>query len=397
MFISDFAIKRPVVTIVSMLAIVVFGTFALFQLEVDEFPEIAPPVISVALPFPGASPDQVERDVIDPIEEGISSISGLKKLDSQSLDSFGLIVAEFEFGKEPAEAVQEIRDKISEIRNELPPELEEPILKRFDPNDFPIVTLALTSNNLTGAQLTQIADPGVTNALRGIRNVAEVLVVGAIEREITVEIMPTAMQAAGVSVGQVVAALQSQNLAVPVGRLQGAIQERTIRLRGRLKSPQEFGQIVVSQSGGRVVRLADVARVRDGAEEPRTGASFNNATAVGIEVKKTTNASTTTVSAAVLEKVREVQKTLPQGVELQLVRDAGRRVDASVENVQSALIEGAVLTVLVVFLFLNSWRSTVITGLALPVSVLATFIAVLCSGSSSRRCRCSDCRWRSAS
>ena len=317
---------------------------------------------------------------IDPIEEGISSISGLKKMDSQSLDSFGVIVAEFEFGKEPAEAVQEIRDKISEIRNELPLEIEEPILKRFDPNDFPIVTLALTSDKLTGAQLTQIADPGVTNALRGIRDVAEVLVVGAIEREITVEINPTAMQTAGVSVGQVVGALQSQNLAVPVGRLQGGIQERTIRLRGRLQSPNEFGQIVVSQSAGRVVRLADVARVYDGAEEPRTGAAFNNSNAVGIEVKKTTNASTTTVSAAVIEKVRDVQKTLPPGVELKLVRDAGSRVEASVESVQSALIEGALLTVFTVFLFLNSWRSTVITGLALPVSVLASFIAVLMFG-----------------
>jgi HAE1 family hydrophobic/amphiphilic exporter-1 len=301
-------------------------------------------------------------------------------MDSQSLDSFGVIVAEFEFGKEPAEAVQEIRDKISEIRNELPLEIEEPILKRFDPNDFPIVTLALTSEKLTGAQLTQLADPGVTNELRGIRNVAEVLVVGAIEREITVEIDPRAMQTAGVGVGQVVGALQSQNLAVPVGRLQGGIQERTIRLRGRLQSPNEFGQIVVSQSGGRIVRLADVARVYDGAEEPRTGAAYNNSNAVGIEVKKTTNASTTTVSEAVIAKVREVQKTLPPGVELKLVRDAGSRVEASVESVQSALIEGAVLTVFTVFLFLNSWRSTVITGLALPVSVLASFIAVLMFG-----------------
>ncbi len=380
MFISDFAIKRPIVTVVSMLALVVFGTFALFQLEVDEFPDIAPPVVSVALPFPGASPDQVERDVIDPIEEGISSISGLKKMDSQSLDSFGVIVAEFEFGKDPAEAVQEIRDKISEIRNELPLEIEEPILKRFDPNDFPIVTLALTSDKLTGAQLTQIADPGVTNVLRGIRDVAEVLVVGAIEREITAEIDPTAMQAAGVSVGQVVGALQSQNLAVPVGRLQGGINERTIRLRGRLQSANEFGQIVVSQSSGRIVRLADVARVYDGAEEPRTGAAYNGSTAVGIEIKKTTNASTTTVSKAVIEKVREVQQTLPPGVELKLVRDAGSRVEESVQSVQSALIEGAVLTVITVFLFLNSWRSTVITGLALPVSVLASFIAVLMFG-----------------
>ena len=306
MFISDFAIKRPIVTVVSMLALVVFGTFALFQLEVDEFPEINPPVISVSLPFPGASPDQVERDLIEPIEEGISSISGLKKMDSQSLDSFGVIIAEFEFGKEPAEALQEVRDKISEIRNELPLEMEEPILKRFDPNDFPIVTLALTSNNLTGAQLTQIADPGVTNELRGIRDVAEVTVAGAIEREITVEIDPTAMQTAGVSVAQVVGALQSQNLAVPVGRLQGDINERTIRLRGRLQAAREFGQIVVSQSGGGVIRLSDVARVYDGAEEPRTGAAFNSSTAVGIEVKKTTNASTTTVSRAVIEKIRDV-------------------------------------------------------------------------------------------
>ncbi len=380
MFISDFAIKRPVVTVVAMLALVVFGTFSLLKLEVDEFPDVAPPVVSVSLPFPGASPDQVERDLVEPIEEGIASISGLKKLDSQSLDSFGVIVAEFEFGKEPAEAVQEIRDKISEIRNELPPEIEEPILKRFDPNDFPIVTLALTSPTLTGAQLTQIADPGVTNALRGIRNVAEVLVVGAIEREITVELNPTAMQTAGVSVGQVVGALQSQNLAVPVGRLQGGIQERTIRLRGRLQSPSEFGQIVVSQSRGRIVRMADVARVYDGAEEPRSGAAFDDATAVGIEVKKTTNASTTTVSAAVIAKVRDVQKTLPPGVELKLVRDAGQRVQASVDSVQSALIEGALLTIVTVFLFLNSWRSTVITGLALPVSVLASFIAVLMFG-----------------
>jgi HAE1 family hydrophobic/amphiphilic exporter-1 len=379
-FISDFAIKRPIVTVVSMLALVVFGTFALFQLEVDEFPEVNPPVITVSLPFPGASPDQVERDLIDPIEEGISSISGLKKMDSQSLDSFGVIIAEFEFGKEPAEALQEIRDKISEIRNELPLEMEEPILKRFDPNDFPVVTLALTSNNLTGAQLTQIADPGVTNELRGIRNVAEVTVAGAIEREITVEIDPTAMQTAGVSVAQVVMALQSQNLAVPVGRLQGGINERTIRLRGRLQSPNEFGQIVVSQPAGRIVRLADVARVYDGAEEPRTGAAYNNRNAVGIEIKKTTDASTTTISKAVIEKIREVQKTLPPGVELKLIRDAGSRVEASVESVQSALIEGAVLTIFTVFLFLNSWRSTVITGLALPVSVLASFIAVLMFG-----------------
>jgi HAE1 family hydrophobic/amphiphilic exporter-1 len=188
------------------------------------------------------------------------------------------------------------------------------------------------------------------------------------------------MQTAGVSVGQVVAAVQSQNLAVPVGRLQGDLSERTIRLRGRLDTPQEFARIVVSSQGGRVVRLGDVAVVRDGSEEPRTGAAYSGVMAVGIDIKKTTNASTTTVSEAVISRVDDIQARLPPGVELRVVRDAGTRVANSVRSVQSALVEGALLTVFTVFLFLNSWRSTVITGLALPVSVLASFMAVLAMG-----------------
>jgi HAE1 family hydrophobic/amphiphilic exporter-1 len=380
MFISDTAIKRPVLTIVAMLLFVVFGLVALVQLDTDEYPEIDAPVVVIAIPYPGASPDVVEREVIDPIEEVISGISGVDKMTSNSLDSFANIIVEFDFSKDPRLASQEVRDKISEIRNELPMEMEEPILTQFDPADRPIMSLTLSSPGLTGAELTRIADPDITRRLRAISGVASVDLVGAIERELVVEIRPRDLQATGVSVAQVVQALQSQNLASPVGRLAGQLDERTIRLKGRLDSPADFKQLVVSQSNGRIVRLGDLADVRDSTEEPRSFAAYDDESAVGIDILKSTGFSTTAVADQVRSRVTEIQQTLPAGVTLRVVTDAGVRVEDSVMGVQQALIEGAALTVAVVFLFLNSWRSTVITGLALPVSVLASFVAVWAYG-----------------
>src|SRR5689334_18896211 len=190
MFISDTAIKRPVLTIVAMLLFVVFGLVALVQLDTDEYPETDAPVVVIAIPYPGASPDVVEREVIDRIEEVISGISGVDKMTSNSLDSFANMIVEFDFSKDPRLARKEVRDKISEIRNELPTEMEEPILTQFDPADRPILSLALTSPGLSGAELTRIVDPGITRKLRGITGVASVNLSGAIERELVVEIRP---------------------------------------------------------------------------------------------------------------------------------------------------------------------------------------------------------------
>src|SRR5918993_24280 len=374
MFISDVAIKRPVLTIVSMLALSLFGIVALTQLNTDEFPEIDAPIVVIAIPYPGASPDVVEREVIEPIEEVISGISGVDRMTSSSLDSFGNIIVEFVFEKDLQQATQEIRDEISGIRNELPPEMEEPILTRFDPADLPIMSLTLSSPALSGPELTRIADPDITRQLRGLRGIAEVNVVGGIERELTVELRPQALQASGISVAQVVQALQTQNLAAPVGRLAGDLDERTIRLKGRLDTPVDFRGLVVSESRGRIIRLGDVADVRDGTEEPRSAALYNGEAAVGIDIVKSKGFSTTAVADAIREQVTEIQNRLPAGVTLRIVRDAGVRVENSVANVQEALIEGAVLTVLVVFLFLNSWRSPVSTGFPLPGSVLGSFV-----------------------
>ena len=376
MVISDYAIKKPITTVVVMLALVVFGAVALFLLDTDEYPEVNPPVVAVSIPYPGASPSTVERELITPLEEAFSAISGVDEMHSVSTDGFGNIIVIFDFEKDLQQASQDIRDKISEVRNDLPPEMEEPILTRFDPQDLPILSLTLSSDKLSPAELTRLADPGMTGQLRGIPGVADVQVQGGIERELTVELRPDALQATGVSVDQVVTALQSENLAAPVGRLTGALDERTIRLRGRPSGPTEFEQLIVSERDGKVIHLGDVARVRDGTEEARSLAFFGDKPAVGIDIKKATSDSTTAVAARVRVAIEELRKTLPAGVSLDVVRDAGVRVEASVEDVETSLLIGALLTVLVVYVFLMSWRSTIITGLALPVSVLASFIAV---------------------
>jgi HAE1 family hydrophobic/amphiphilic exporter-1 len=380
MFISDFAIKRPLITVVAMLTLVGFGSVALSQLQTDEFPEVQPPIVLTTIIYPGASPEQVEREVLEPIEEAIQSISGVKSINGEARDGFAQIVTQFVYAKDLSEATQDIRDAISTKRQDLPQEMEEPILKKFNPTDAPIVTLSLYSTSLTPAQLTQIADPGITRELRSIAGVADVQVSGGVKRELTVNLDPRRLQSAGVSVPQVVAALQAGNLAVPVGRVTSALDERTIRLQGRLQSPDDFMQLVVSERNGRVLRLGDVATAVDGVEEQRTIALYNGRDAVGIEIKKTNGYSTTAVAEAIFKKVEELRPTLPKGAQFDVVKNKGTRVENSVNNVRDALVEGAVLTVLVVFLFLNSWRSTVITGLALPVSVLASFVAVWAFG-----------------
>ena len=376
MWISDFAIKRPLITIVTMLVLMVSGFFAFRKLHTDEFPEVAPPVVLTTIVYPGASPDQVEREILDRVEEAITGISGVDKVQGEARDGFATIVTFFQFGKNMQEATTEIRDAINLKRNDLPAEMKEPILQKFNPTDRPVVQLAMSSKELTAPQLTLLADPGVTRELRSIAGVAKVDVVGGVKREMMVDLKPAALQANDISVGEVVAALQQQNLSVPVGSLTGVLDERTIRLSGRLEDVQDFTNIAVAQRNGQLIRLGQLAEIHAGTEEQRTLALLDGVEAVGLEVTRSSGYSTTEVTSKVIEKVEKLRQTLPKNITLTVLKDSGERVTASVSNVQGTLIEGALLTVLVVFLFLNSWRSTVITGIALPVSVVASFVAV---------------------
>jgi HAE1 family hydrophobic/amphiphilic exporter-1 len=377
---SDTAIKRPVLTVVAMVILVIFGLFALFRLEVDEFPQIDAPVVTVLVPYPGAAPDQVERDVVEPLEEQFSALSGIDKVQSKSIDGFATITAIFVFGKSSDQAAQDVRDALSSTRGQLPTTILDPILQKFDPNALPIVSLVLSSQTLSTPELTQIADPGITKVLRGINGVAQVKLAGNIDREIEVNVRPNDLASSGVNLADVVQALQTQNISLPVGRVTGRYEEDSIRFLGRIEKPEDFKNAIVSSRGGKLVRLGDVADIVDGSAEPRSAALLNGAASVGVDITKAVNVSTTRVADQVVAKLPALRKTLPPGVKLDVIRNAGDRVRLSVHNVEEALFEGALLTVLVVFIFLNSWRSTVITGLALPVSVLAGFIPVLMFG-----------------
>jgi len=230
MFISDFAIRRPIITIVTMIALVVFGIAALVRLQTDEFPDIDAPIVFIGIAYPGASPDQVEREVVNRLEDRISGISGLDILRSTSTDGFAQIIVQFTFGKPVDQATQDVRDAISAVRAQLPTEIIEPIVQRFDPSSLPIVSLALTSLTLTPAQLTQIADQTIASDLRAIPGAAQVNVVGADSATLNVILDPARLTAAGVGVDQVVNAVRSQNLAAPVGQVIGPVTERAIRL-----------------------------------------------------------------------------------------------------------------------------------------------------------------------
>lgn len=387
MVISDFAIKRPLITVVTMVALVVFGLFALLRLQTDEFPDVQQPIVLTGIPYPGASPEGVEREVLKPVEDAIKGISGVDQIFGTASDGYAQITVVFLFEKDISQATQDIRDAISAIRADLPVEMKEPILQRLDPADRPIVSLTLSSDSYSPAQLTRMADPTMTSELRGISGVSQVTIVGEVKREMTIQLKPQALQAAGIGVAQVVQALSAQNIAAPVGRVNGSLDERTIRLQGRLQGPEDFMQLVVAEKNGQVIRLAQVATALDGTQEQRSLALYwakdkdanvplDGKESIGLDVTKAKGYSTTAVSKKIQTVVKRLEKDLPPGVKVNVVRDSGVRVANSVRNVEEALIEGALLTVLVVFIFLNSWRSTVITGLALPVSVLASFIVV---------------------
>jgi HAE1 family hydrophobic/amphiphilic exporter-1 len=380
MFISDFAIRRPIITVVVTIALAVFGIAALLELQTDEYPDIDAPVIFVGIVYPGASPEQVEREVVDRLEDRISGISGLDRLQSTSTDGFAQVIVIFQFDKPVDQATQDVRDAISAVRAQLPTEIVEPIVQRFDPAAVPIVSLALTSLTLTPSQLTQIADQSIGGDLRSIPGVAQVNISGADSATLNVVLDPGRLSATGVGIDQVVNALRAQNLAAPVGQVTGPVMERAIRLEGRLERPEDFAQLVVTQRNGVPIRLGDVATVEAGSAERRSAALYNGREAIGLDIVKSKGYSTTTVSDGIQARLPALRAQLPKGTTIEVVRDAGARVRASVRDVQTALVEGAVLTVLVVFLFLNSWRSTVITGMALPVSVLASFVPLMLFG-----------------
>ncbi|MGE0355696.1 MAG: efflux RND transporter permease subunit [Burkholderiales bacterium] len=380
MFLSDFAIKRPVSTVVVIIGLMCLGLLALKNLRVNQIPDVEQPVIVVNIPYPGASPETVEREIVNRVEKALQSIPQVYQIRSTSAESAATIVIIFNFKKNMVEASDEIRNAIASVRHKLPIEMREPILRRIDPSAQPIMQMGLSSTKQSHAEISRLAEDVLADRFRGIDGVAVVNVNGALRRELSVLLHAEKLREYNVSVTDVVNALRLQNTTAPVGRVKGALDEQSIRLVGRIESPAEFERIVIRRRGNEVVRLSQVASVADGFAELGGFSLRNGNPNVGISVTRSRDASTVTVATAIRNLVAEINKTLPPGTKLEVTRDGGEDAEQSLKNVIEALMFGAILTIFVVYAFLNSWRSTLITALSLPTSVVAAFIAIWACG-----------------
>jgi hydrophobic/amphiphilic exporter-1 (mainly G- bacteria), HAE1 family len=380
MFLSNFSIRQPVTTVAIVIVLMCLGLLAIKNLRVNPLPDVQQPVLVVQIPYPGASPETVEREVINRVEKSLQSIPQVYEIRSTANEGSAQIVIIFNYKKDLVEAADEIRNAIGTVRYKLPLEMREPVLFRQDPSMEPVMQLSLSSRTQSLAEISRLAEDQLADRFRSINGVSTVDVNGSLRRELSVLLHAQKLREYNVSVAEVVGALRRQNTTAPVGRVKGDLDEQSIRLVGRIESPREFEDIVLRRTGDEIVRLGQVATVQDGFAEV-TGYSLRNAHPnVGISITRSKDASTVSVAKEVRAVVKQMQAELPRGTELAVTQDGGDEANLYLMNVIEALILGAVLTVLVVYAFLNSWRSTLITALSLPTSAITAFIAVWLAG-----------------
>ncbi len=409
MWFTRVSLKNPVFATMLMLALVVLGLFSLQRLQVDQFPNIDFPVVVVITDYPGASPEIVENEVSKKVEEGVNSIAGINALTSRSYENQSVVVIEFGLHVDGRKAADDVREKVAAIKPNLRAEVKEPRVLRFDPSARSIWSVAVVPDPKSSAaatgrpkqgtapsggsashevesvgapaiqpmssiELTNWAEQTFKKRLENVRGVGSVTVVGGTKREINIYLNPQALESFGITPDQVVAAVRNENQDLPLGAIRSTEQEKIIQIDARVQRPEEFGKIIVARKNGTPVRVDQLARVADGAQEIETLALYNGARTLLLSVQKSQDENTIQVVDGLQKTLAEMQKQAPAGVKLEQIVDGSRSIRVSVENVRRTLIEGALLTILIVFLFLNSWRSTVITGLTLPIAIIGTFL-----------------------
>jgi hydrophobic/amphiphilic exporter-1 (mainly G- bacteria), HAE1 family len=385
MWFTRVSLHNPVFATMVMLAIVVLGIFSYQRLQVDQFPNVDFPVVVVITDYPGASPEIVESEVSKKIEEGVNSIAGINALTSRSYEGQSVVVLEFQLYVDGRKAADDVREKVASVRPTLRDEVKEPRVIRFDPSARAVWSVAVLPDASRGkamdaVELTNWADQVLKKRLENVRGVGQVNLVGGTKREINIYLNPAAMEAFGVTADQVANAVRTENQDLPVGAIRSLAQDRTVQVDARMQRPEDFGRIIVMRKNGAPVRVDQLARVSDGAQELDSLALYNGARTLALTVQKSQDENTIAVVDGLKKTVAEMSAQLPPGVKLTEITDSSRPIRVSVENVRSTLIEGALLTVLIVFLFLNSWRSTVITGLTLPISIIGTFLFMYAFG-----------------
>jgi hydrophobe/amphiphile efflux-1 (HAE1) family protein len=381
MWITKVSIKNPVFATMVMVAIMVLGLFAYNRLGIERMPNVEIPVAFVSVAYPGASPEAVENDITKPVEDAINTVGGVKKIRSNSREGRSETSIEFQLTANMDKAIQELRDKLALVRPGFPKEAKDPYIVRIEgENAQAIATLTLSSASTSLRDMSTLAEQVVRKRLQGIAGVAQVKVSGITDRQILVNLKPMQMAAQNIGVDEVLRAIQNTNQNLPAGSISHGAQEQLVRIEGKIKDPRGFAKIIVANRPNGPILLDQVADVVDGEREETSISRLNGKPAISFDIIKTQDANLIEVGHSVEKLVKNLEKTLPPGVKLEVSNLESDSVQSQLDNVKHTIVEGALLTMLIVFLFLHSWRSTIITGLTLPISVMASFIAMSAFG-----------------
>ncbi len=373
MWISDTAIKRPVTTIILMGALLIFGYLAFSRMGIDQFPEVDFPVITVTTSYPGASPEVMDQDVTNNLEEQINTISGIKDISSQSYDGLSIIAVQFVLSKDANVASEEVRAKVDLAKQNLPIDIQPPIVQKLDVNSSPIVWISV-SGNVPYLQLSQYADKTLKQQLQTVSGVGNIEVAGLREREIRVWVKPKKLYARGLTTADVINAIRTNHLQLPGGRIEQPNKEYSIKVQGEYLTPQGLENLVVKSVNGKTVYLKDVAKVESGTEDYRTIAHFDGVPTIGLGVRKQTGSNTVAVAEAVKAKLKLLAGNAPKGINVKIASDNSKFILGSIDGAEFDIILGVILTALIMFFFLRNLRITLISVVSIPVSLIGGFI-----------------------
>jgi HAE1 family hydrophobic/amphiphilic exporter-1 len=383
MSIAQLSIKRPVFITCIVTVILVVGWLSLKKLPVDLFPDVTFPVVTVTTIYPGAGPSEVETLVSKIYEEEFANVPGIKKISSQNLENISIVIAEFNFNSDIKYAEQQIRDRVSTAKKKLPTDIKEPTIRRIDPADQPIITVAVRSKMDEGA-LFELIDKKIKPKFEQVNQVGLVEILGGRKREIKVELDRTKLKTHEISASQVTSRLQISGQNIPAGKVSNSQNDIVYRTLGEFKSLDEIGKTIINFVGNDIpVTVSDVGTVKDSLQDRKTFGYYNGDQAVLLSIYKQSGSNTVAVAEALTKKVSTINEFLKNEkspIELSIVRDGSGMVKANVDDVYETIIIGVILTIIVVFFFLGSARSTIITGLALPNSLLGAFILLAAAG-----------------
>ncbi len=373
MKLADVSIDRPVFATMMILALVVLGLFSYVKLNIDQFPDVDFPYVTATTVLPGAGPEQIETDVTKKIEDAVNTIAGVDHIQSVSQENVSIVIIQFKLEVDGKLAAQEVREKIAAIRADLPDDVEDPVIQRLDPASSPIFTVSV-SGNRSEKDITTFAKNVIKKRLENVPGVGRVDLIGGAEREINIELDAARLQAFNLSIQEVIQSIAAANVEIPAGNLVQGERQLLLRTMGKFTSVEEFNSVVVASPGGKTVHLSDVARVVDGVKERTSLSRVNGETAAVLSIIRQSGSNTVRVAEAVKKQIVRIQSELPPDIQIAVVRDNSRFIEDSVRDVIFDILYGGLLAVVVVYLFLANMRSTLISAIALPTSIIASFI-----------------------